>query len=371
MESKSFSPYSDLDTDYYKYTMYDFITEHYSTARTKFTLQVRQARLRFTEEELATLLFSLTTIQNSTIYPFPYPCRCHWRRPNIAVDHDRYGKLTVTSSGYWNSASMMETFIMSTINEIVSRRSNYEAKVKEAEKRLLQKVAVLKTAPHIKIADFGTRRRLSRDWHHKVVEILATECPENLVGTSNVLLAHAYNLKPVGTMAHEIFMGVAGLYPTTWGIRASQDIVLRQWRTMFPKELCVALTDTWGSDVFFRDVNIHEIQHWSGIRQDSGDPIAFAKKAIETYGKGITIVFSDGLTLPKILMLDHYFGKVANLIFGWGTNLTNDTGETPPNIVVKMTEINEQMVVKLSDEEGKESGPLPERRRYREIFSKL
>ena len=39
--------------------------------------------------------------------------------------------------------------------------------------------------------------------------------------------------------------------------------------------------------------------------------------------------------------------------FGIGTNLSNDTGVEPINIVIKMTACNGQPVVKLSDSPGK------------------
>ena len=39
--------------------------------------------------------------------------------------------------------------------------------------------------------------------------------------------------------------------------------------------------------------------------------------------------------------------------FGIGTNLTNDVGLEPLNIVMKLTEVNGQPVAKLSDAPGK------------------
>ena len=39
--------------------------------------------------------------------------------------------------------------------------------------------------------------------------------------------------------------------------------------------------------------------------------------------------------------------------FGIGTNLTNDMGQTPLNIVLKLVECNGQSVAKISDSPGK------------------
>jgi nicotinate phosphoribosyltransferase len=48
----------------------------------------------------------------------------------------------------------------------------------------------------------------------------------------------------------------------------------------------------------------------------------------------------------------HFRGR-CQLAFGVGTNLTNDVGPAPLNIVIKMTRCNGQPVAKLSDSPGK------------------
>ena len=47
------------------------------------------------------------------------------------------------------------------------------------------------------------------------------------------------------------------------------------------------------------------------------------------------------------------FGDRTQLGFGIGTNLTNDVGHQPINIVMKLTAANGQSVAKLSDAPGK------------------
>lgn len=64
-------------------------------------------------------------------------------------------------------------------------------------------------------------------------------------------------------------------------------------------------------------------------------------------------MFSDGLNLERALMLYRHFGDRTQLGFGIGTNLTNDMGQTPLNIVMKLTRANGQPVAKLSDTPGK------------------
>jgi nicotinate phosphoribosyltransferase len=69
----------------------------------------------------------------------------------------------------------------------------------------------LQANPAIKIIDFGTRRRFQADWHAHVVAQLHQQCPQNLIGTSNVALAQQLNIRPIGTFAHEMPMVYAAL----------------------------------------------------------------------------------------------------------------------------------------------------------------
>ncbi|MBC7502240.1 MAG: nicotinate phosphoribosyltransferase, partial [Herminiimonas sp.] len=65
------------------------------------------------------------------------------------------------------------------------------------------------------------------------------------------------------------------------------------------------------------------------------------------------LVFSDGLDLPTAFTLYRHFADRTMTGFGIGTNLTNDTGVAPLNIVMKLMRCNGQPVAKLSDSPGK------------------
>ena len=66
-----------------------------------------------------------------------------------------------------------------------------------------------------------------------------------------------------------------------------------------------------------------------------------------------TLIFSDGLTVPKTIALYRQFQGRCQLAFGIGTNLTNDLGYEPLQIVIKMVRCNGQPVAKLSDTPSK------------------
>jgi nicotinate phosphoribosyltransferase len=241
--------------------------------------------------------------------------------------------------------------------------------------RLAEKINILRARPDITFSDFGTRRRFSRSWQEYVIRVLAQEIPGQLLGTSNTAMAMQYGLLPMGTMAHELYMVMAGIMAESDAtIRASHNRVLQEWWEEYGWGLSIALTDTYGSDFFFRDMTTAQARAWKGLRQDSGDPLAFGEKAIAFYERhGIDprdklIVFSDGLDLGTIVKLaDHFAGRIG-VSFGWGTNLTNDLGFEALSLVIKVVEANGRRAVKLSDNLAKATGDAPDIERFKRIF---
>jgi nicotinate phosphoribosyltransferase len=119
------------------------------------------------------------------------------------------------------------------------------------------------------------------------------------------------------------------------------------------------LTDVISMDAFLRDFDLYFTKLFDGMRHDSGDAFEWGEKAIKHYESmrlstiDKRLVFSDGLDFDKAIALYQHFAKRIGTGFGIGTNLTNDTGLTPLNIVMKMTECNGRPVAKLSDSPGK------------------
>jgi len=188
------------------------------------------------------------------------------------------------------------------------------------------------------------------------VTTLQREVPQYFKGTSNVLLARDLGLVPIGTMAHEYLQSYQAL-----GVRLRdfQKAALESWVQEYRGDLGVALTDVVGMDAFLADFDLYFAKLFDGLRHDSGDPVVWGEKALAHYAKlrvdarTKRLVFSDGLTVPEALRLYRHFADRTQLGFGIGTNLTNDVGLTPLNIVMKLTHCNGQPVAKLSDTAGK------------------
>ena len=278
-------------------------------------------------------------------------------------------------------AILWETIILGTVNELyynfsLDREEFHLVEAqKEGAKRLEEKISILQAHPDIKIIEFGTRRRFSFGWQTYVLDRLLKKIPNQIIGTSNVKLAKEFNARPIGTFAHEMDMIFSGIFHgSDEEIRASHQKVLDIWWQEYGEPLSIALTDTYGSDFFFRDFTEEQAQNWRGLRQDSGDSIMFGEKAIAFYNRlGIDpreklIVFSDGLDIRKIVEIAERFTGRIKVAFGWGTNLTNDLGLKPLSLIVKAIEANGYRTVKLSDNLAKAMGDKEDIDRFIKIF---
>jgi nicotinate phosphoribosyltransferase len=390
-----------LDTDFYKFTMGHWVFKRYPNVPVRYAFKNRTAQVRLAESiDEAALRRELDHVRTLRVNP----SELHYLRGTneygdgiFSEDYLQFlkelrlppyelervdGTYRLEFSGVWCEAIYWETLALSILNELyyracMERLSAFERDVVLATGtlRLAEKMKTLRSRPDITFSDFGTRRRFSRGWQAYVVRMLAQEMPGQMLGTSNTAMAMQYGLLPIGTLAHEMYMVLAGVMAQSDDtIRTSHNRVLQEWWEEYGWGLSIALTDTYGSDFFFRDMTAAQARAWKGLRQDSGDPMAFGEKAIAFYERhGIDpgeklIVFSDGLDLGTIVKLtDHFAGRIR-VSFGWGTNLTNDVGFEALSLVIKVIEANGHRTVKLSDNLAKATGEAPDIERFKHIF---
>lgn len=379
--------------DYYKFTMSQLQYEHHRDTTVRFALTNRGHQRIADLVQLAVLRDRLAAIQARGF------CRAELdyiaglrTRAGAAVFTDEYiaylaqaqlpdvsvevagADVAIATVGAWPIVTFWETVVMSVVNECyfdaLRAQTGHDA-TDVGNARLAAKIAVLQQHPDIKIVDFGTRRRYSAAWQLHVLEQLQQQCPDQLLGTSNVAYAAECQLRPIGTYAHEMPMVYAALAPHTPGaVRQAHQQFLQDWYDRYGVDLAIGLTDTFGTDRFFHDFDRTRALQWRGLRHDSGDPVAFAERVIAFYmEQGIdplskAIVFSDNLTIQRIVELQQRFAGRIQLLYGWGTTLMNDLGVEPLNIVMKTTHADGQPTVKLSDHAGKQSGPPEVIRRY-------
>ena len=140
--------------------------------------------------------------------------------------------------------------------------------------------------------------------------------PNQLMGTSNVQLAKDLGLQPVGTMAHQLFMGWTALEvakSTANPLAAAQQQVLDAWQEVYAGKLNVFLTDTYSTRFALDNLPADTARQWAGMRQDSGDPIAYGEQLLSWYAEHNIdpddhfMLCSDGLTIPKALDIHRHF----------------------------------------------------------------
>lgn len=240
------------------------------------------------------------------------------------------------------------------------------------------------------VSEFGSRRRRDYHTHELILRGLVeaqTEAEQKchkgkITGTSNVHFAMRFGIPPIGTVAHEWFMGVAAV---TGNYPSATETALRYWIATFGKGvLGIALTDTFGTPEFLKAFkctipsftapgagqattdpsaeatsttgklvngtisnteppikasattsNGTHVQTesyadvFTGTRQDSGDPLEFVKVMRKFYDReGIkakkTIVFSDSLNVDRCIEYKEVAEKAGfQPSFGVGTFFTS------------------------------------------------
>ncbi len=367
-----------LETDLYKFTMWQALLHRHPDAQTEYAFVCRNqpayplaelkndvereldhlCSLAFAEDELD-YLRKLRFIKSDFV---DFLTVFRFQRKFITVSTDG-PTLKIAAKGPLVHVMGFEIFVLYIVNELYFRRFDQHSAFAEGRKRLGDKIALLKnyagerTCRHpFEFFDFGVRRRFSAAWQEEVVATLAEAVPQYFKGTSNVYLAMKYNLVPIGTMAHEYLQAFQ-----SFGVRLRdfQKAALEDWVQEYRGDLGTALTDVVGMDAFLADFDLYFAKLFDGLRHDSGDPVEWGEKALAHYARlrldanTKRLVFSDGLDLPKALALHRHFADRTMTGFGIGTNLSNDTGIPALNIVMKLMSCNGQPVAKLSDSPGK------------------
>jgi nicotinate phosphoribosyltransferase len=365
-----------LDTDLYKFTMMQVVLHQYPAAQVEYRFRCRTPNvdlvpligrlrdeldylcsLRFAEDELA-YLRSLRFI-DSDFVDFLGLFQLNAKYVSIQPSTQHAGEIDIVITGPWLHTIMFEVPLLAIVNELYFEAHYPGHDLDEGRRRLRAKIALLRDTrgyERVRIADYGTRRRFSRAWHEEALQIMKAEWGTHLAGTSNVWFAMRQGMVPIGSMAHEYLQAFQSLGPR---LRDSQVAALEAWAREYRGDLGIALSDVYGLDAFLRDFDMYFCKLFDGARHDSGDPFAWGDRVLSHYvanrvdPRTKTLVFSDGLDVPRVMDLYSHFDGRCQLSFGVGTNLTNDVGPEPLNIVIKMTRCNGQPVAKLSDSPGK------------------
>ncbi len=386
-----------LDTDLYKFTMMQAVLHHFPAARVAYRFKCRNpgidlarfsdeirsevrdlCALQFEESELA-YLRSMRFIKGDFV---DFLGLFRLNEKYISITPQASGEIDISIEGPWLHTILFEIPVLAIVNEVYFRNTQPAPDVAEGRRRLGAKIDALQAEglADLKIADYGTRRRFSNAWQEEVLRTLtlslgAVAPPQpgsgpgllaptasagrrqpQLAGTSNVLYAMKLKLIPLGTVAHEYMQACQALGPR---LRDSQTFAFESWAREYRGDLGIALSDVYGMSAFLRDFDLYFCKLFDGARHDSGDPFQWGERMIAHYQamrvdpRSKTLIFSDSLTVPRTIELYRQFRGRCQLAFGIGTNLTNDLGYEPLQIVIKMVRCDGQPVAKLSDTPSK------------------
>ena len=366
-----------LDTDLYKFTMMQAVLHQFPGAQVSYKFKCRTTgvklapyvdeiraeirslcKLQFTEQELDWMR-AMRFIKSDFV---DFLGLFRLNEKYIDVVGLPNGEIDIRIHGPWLHTILFEIPVLAIVNEVYFRNTQPVPDYVEGRQRLDTKIAQLQEdgLSDLKIADYGSRRRFSKAWHEEVLRVLTSRLGSGatgrFAGTSNSLFAMKLGLTPLGTMAHEYLQACQALGPR---LRDSQVFGFETWAREYRGDLGIALSDVYGIEPFLRDFDMYFCKLFDGARHDSGDPFTWGERMIEHYKSNRvdpltkTLIFSDGLTVPSTIELYQRFRGRGQLAFGIGTNLTNDLGYEPLQIVIKMVECNGQPVAKLSDTPSK------------------
>lgn len=367
-----------LDTDLYKFTTSYAYTKLFPDAMGTFSFKDRD-ETAYTDKFLENLREAVTrlgkvALTGEELEYMTRHCRflpgVYWEwlssfrfRPDkvkIYLDGDYHLNIEITD--YLYKATLYEVPLLAIVSEIKNCSLGNVPDWDGIISKLSEKV-MLSNEHHLPFSEFGTRRRFSFDVQDKVIGYLK-QTSKYCTGTSNCLFAMKYGMKPMGTHPHEWFM----FHGAQFGYKHANYMALENWVNVYDGDLGIALSDTYTSGIFLSNLSRKQAKLFDGVRCDSGDEFGFIDKLVARYRElGVdsttkTIVFSNALDFDKALDIQEYCRGKIRCAFGIGTNLTNDTGFKPSNIVMKLTQckmnVNQEWreCVKLSDDTGKHIG---------------
>ncbi|HET8791920.1 MAG TPA: nicotinate phosphoribosyltransferase, partial [Modicisalibacter sp.] len=204
-----------LDTDWYKLTMMQGVHHRYPNASVSWEFRCRNAEdlkayvteIREQIDQLAML--RLTEDESAFLGTFAYLSPDFIRflelfrfRPEYVDVHMEGDELCIVIDGPWSHSILFEIVILAIISEVRNRALYPEISIDQAVEQLHRKLDTLRRdytpeqLANFNLADFGTRRRLSRSVHEAIVKVLEERFPGNFVGTSNVDIARRHAICP-------------------------------------------------------------------------------------------------------------------------------------------------------------------------------
>ena len=282
-----------LDTDLYKFTTsyaymklfpqargtFEFfdrdLTEYPEDFVQKVYLELSNlGMLRLTNSELDYMTSNCRFVPQ-VYWEWLYSFRFNSGKVQVWLDDKKHLHITVTD--YLYKVTLYEVPILAIISELRNRVLGNNCDMSEVIKKLEPKLRLSNVAG-IKFSEFGTRRRFSYNVQDEVVSAIK-EGSIYCTGTSNCYLAMKYEMPMMGTHPHEWFMFHGAMY----GYKQANYMALENWVNVYDGDLGIALSDTYTSEVFMKNLSRKQAKLFDGVRCDSGDEFKFINSMIARY----------------------------------------------------------------------------------------
>lgn len=361
-----------LDSDLYKFTMMNWVIQHYPEVDGVSRFNNRDLSMKFDISSLKEIQKQVMLMGELKLtdqeydwmkneLPFlpvsyrQYLAAYRFNPDQVIIKLDDENNLDIKIHGKWRDKILWEVPLMAIISEVYFKYMDTDWSMAGQVEQAIYKAKLLSEAGCF-FTDFGTRRR--RNFETQDIVVREMKNYSGFMGTSNPYLAMKYNVKALGTCAHEAIGAVAALE----SLNRPNKMFMERWTETYKGSLGTVLPDTFGTKSFIKDFSLEKAKLWDGPRHDSGDPFNFVDIFVDHYKSlGIdpmtkTIIFSDGLDIETTIKLYTYCKDKIKCSFGIGTFFTNDfkkvsTGGKSKalNMVIKLVEVNGVPVVKLSD----------------------
>jgi nicotinate phosphoribosyltransferase len=152
-------------------------------------------------------------------------------------EDSEYGDLNIAIKGLWTETIVYEIPLLALTSEAYFKFCNKDWNHDGQEERACRKCLTLLEHGCF-ISEFGSRRRRDYKTQDLVMKGLCRASKQakekgwkgKLTGTSNVHFAMKYDILPVGTVAHEWYMGIAAV---TDNYEDANELALRYWLATF------------------------------------------------------------------------------------------------------------------------------------------